>query len=130
MYLAGVRHIIQRARPDREAWILQLDGIEDRVVVEALRGELLETPDTEVQRDDGESYFVHELIGLRVETLDGQDLGKVTDVIQTGANDVYVVEGTGGEVLVPAISEVIEGIDIPGGLMRITPLMGMLDESK
>lgn len=130
VYLAGVRHVIQRARPDREAWILQLDGIEDRAVVEALRGELLETPDTDVLRDDEESYFVHELVGLRVETVEGRDLGKVTDVIQTGANDVYVVEGPGGEVLVPVISEVIESIDIQSGLIRITPLTGMLDESQ
>lgn len=130
VYLGGVRHIIQRARPDREAWILQLDAIGGRTEVEALRGELLETPDREVLRDDDDSYFVHELIGLRVATVDGRDLGKLTDVIQTGANDVYVVEGPGGEVLVPAISEVIASIDSQNGLIRITPLAGMLDESQ
>ena len=129
VYLAGVRHIIQRARPDHEAWILQLDGIDDRAVVEALRGELLETPDMEVLRDDDESYFVHELVGLRVETVEGRELGKLTEVIQTGANDVYVVEGLDGEVLVPAISEVVASIDTQSGLIRITPLVGMLDDS-
>lgn len=129
VYLLGVRHIILRARPDREGWILQIDGVDDRAVVEALRGELLETPDREVLRDDDESYFVHELVGLRVETVEGRELGMLTDVIQTGANDVYVVAGPDGEVLVPAISEVVASIDTQNGLIRITPLAGMLEES-
>jgi 16S rRNA processing protein RimM len=130
VFLAGARRVIMRARLDREAWILKLEGITKRDEVEALRGELLEVPDREVVRDDDESYFVHEIIGLRVETVDGRTLGTVRDVIQTGANDVYVVQRDAGEVLVPAISEVVDAIDIENGLLRITPLAGMLDETE
>lgn len=102
----------------------------DRAVVEGLRGELLEIPDSEVLRDDDESYFVHEIIGLRVVTKDGRELGRVVDLMQPGANDVYVVEGPEGEILVPAIAEVIDEIDTGRGVLCITPLAGMLDESK
>lgn len=130
VFLSGVRRVIMRARLDREAWILKLEGLSGRDEVESLRGEILEVPDREVIRDDDESYFVHEIVGLRVETVDGRELGTVRDVIQTGANDVYVVGGPGGEVLVPAISEVIETIDISGAVIRITPLVGMLDETE
>jgi 16S rRNA processing protein RimM len=130
VFLAGVRRVIMRARLDREAWILKLEGLSGRDEVETLRGELLEVPDREVVRDDDESYFVHEIVGLRVVTASGRELGTVRDVIQTGANDVYVVDGPAGEVLVPAISDVIEAIDISGGVMRITPLAGMLDETE
>ena len=63
-------------------------------------------------------------------TTTGEDFGTVAEVLQTGANDVYVVHGERGEILVPAIGGVIEDIDVKGGLVSITPLPGMLDESK
>ena len=119
-----------RARPDQEAWILKLDGINDRGEVEALRGELLETPDAEVLRDDDESYFVHELIGLRVVTAEGREIGTLSEVMQPGSNDVYVVKSPHGEVLVPAIGEVVREISLASGRIVITPLPGMLDESE
>lgn len=130
VYLEGVRRTIERARPDQDQWILKLSGIGDRTSVEKLRGELLEAADNDVLRDDDESYFVHELIGLKVLTTFGEDLGQVVEVIQTGANDVYVAHGPRGEILIPAIAEVIERIDVSGGVISITPLAGMLDESK
>lgn len=99
--------------------------------MEQLRGELLEAADNDVLRDDDESFFVHELVGLRVVlTATGETLGTVADVLQTGANDVYVVHGEKGEVLVPAIGGVIDRVDVSGGLISITPLPGLLDESK
>ena len=63
-------------------------------------------------------------------TAGGEELGRITEVLQTGANDVYVVTGERGEILVPAIAEVIEAIDVSGGVISITPLPGLLDESK
>ena len=131
VYLAGVRRTIQRVREDREAWIIQLEGIADRNAAERYRGELLETPDAEVLRDDDDSFFVHELIGLRVETAEGKFLGELVDVMQPGANDVYVVRRPdGAEIMIPAIGDVIDEIDIRGRVMRITPLPGLLDESQ
>ena len=131
VYLEGVRRTVERARADQDQWIVKLHGISDRTTVEGLRGELLEAADNDVLRDDDESYFVHELVGLRVVvTATGEELGTVADVLQTGANDVYVLKGPKGEVLVPAIAEVIDSIDVSGGQISITPLPGLLDESK
>ncbi|MCC6961106.1 MAG: 16S rRNA processing protein RimM [Dehalococcoidia bacterium] len=131
VYLQGVRRTVEQARADHDQWILKLSGIGGRDAVESLRGELLEAADNDVLRDDDESYFVHELIGLRVVvSADSRELGRVVEVLQTGANDVYVIRGDGGEVLVPAIAEVIDRIDVSGGLISITPLPGLLDESK
>ena len=122
--------MVLRARLDRDAWILKLEGLEDREQIEALRGELLETPDAEVIRDDDESFFVHELIGLRVVTVDGREVGVVDEVVQAGAADVYVVKAGDGEVLLPAIAEVIASISLRDGTIVITPLAGLLDDSK
>jgi 16S rRNA processing protein RimM len=130
VYLDGVRRIVLRARKDRDAWILKLEGVDDRAVVESARGELLETPDREVIRDDDDSYFIHELIGLRVETAEGEALGTIADVLQAGSADVYVVRGPGRESLVPAIGQVVQSISLAEGKVIITPLAGMLDESK
>lgn len=130
VYLGGVRRIVERARADQEHWILKLSGLGSRNDVESFRGELLEAADNDVLRDDDESFFIHELLGLRVVTSKGDELGRVVEVLQTGANDVYVVRGERGEVLVPAISSVIDAIDVSVGVISITPLPGMLDESK
>jgi 16S rRNA processing protein RimM len=130
LYIGGVRRVVQEARSDRGAWILKLGGLTDRNAVEGLRGKLLETPDAEVVRDDDESYFVHELLGLRVVTTGGDEVGTIAEVISTGANDVWAVRGEQGEVLVPAIGDVVVSIDLSQGEAIITPLMGMLDNSK
>ncbi|MEX2080277.1 MAG: ribosome maturation factor RimM, partial [Dehalococcoidia bacterium] len=120
-------YVVVAARPDREGWVLQLGGIGDRDAAERLRGRLIEAPDAAVLREDADSYFVHELVGLEVVTRDGESLGKITEVLQPGANDVYVVVGARGELLIPAIGQVVEAIDVGRGVMVITPLPGLLD---
>jgi 16S rRNA processing protein RimM len=130
VFLDGTRRRVQRARADRDAWIVHLQGLRDRTEAEGYRGALLEVLDGDVQRESEDSFFIHELIGLRVVTTEGRDLGELVEVLQPGANDVYVVRGEGGELLIPVIAEVIEHIDVMGGVVVITPLPGMLDESK
>ena len=67
------------------------------------------------------------MIGLDVvDTTTGNVLGKVADIIETGANDVYLVHGPRGEILVPAIKSVIKQIDPENGRMLIEPLPGLL----
>lgn len=130
VYLGGRAHVIVRSRPSGDAWIVELRGLSGRDAAEAWRGALLECPDADVQRADGESYFVHELVGLRVMTAAGREVGTLVEVMQTGANDVYIVRGAAGEVLVPAIGEFVASIDVPAGVVTITPLPGMLDEGE
>lgn len=76
---------------------------------------------------DGARYFITDLIGLEVfwgERL----LGQVTDVIATGANDVYSIKTPEGrELLIPAISQVVKEIDIERRIMRVEPIEGMID---
>jgi len=130
VYLRGNRYTVLRARPDRDTWILQLGGLTGRNAAEQFAGELVEAAEADVRRNDADSYFIHEIIGLRVVTDEGRDLGIVTEVLQTGANDVYVATLDGRELLIPAVAEVVHAIDPVAGLLRITPLPGMLDESQ
>lgn len=130
VHIRGEPYRVRRSQPGEDAWVIQLDTVTSRASADALRGEIVEVADADLRRDDADSYFVHELIGLRVVTVDGRDLGLVEDVLVTGANDVYLVRGPLGETLIPAIGDVVEAIDLPSGTMRITPMPGLLDESK
>ncbi len=72
-------------------------------------------------------FYWHQVIGLSVEDVTtGQKLGTVTDILETGANDVYIVNGDKGEILVPAIKSVVKRIDPEAGRMLIEPLPGLL----
>nr|HMS60330.1 ribosome maturation factor RimM [Tepidiformaceae bacterium] len=84
--IRGERRRIVASREDRGAWLVLLGGSAGRTEAEALRGALIEVPDKDVRRSDSDSYFVHELIGLRVETSSGEHLGQLTEVLQPGAN--------------------------------------------
>lgn len=76
---------------------------------------------------EGEYYF-HELIGMRVIDEDGTELGELTAILETGANDVYVVTAaTGTEILLPAIAEVVLSVDVREQLMHVHLLPGLLD---
>jgi 16S rRNA processing protein RimM len=73
------------------------------------------------------AYYVADLIGLRVETVAGEALGELTDVMETGAADVYVIHGPRGEVLLPATREVVREVDPAHGRMVVAPLPGMVE---
>lgn len=128
--VGGIMRKIVRLRPDRDDLLIAFDAITDRDAALALRGELLELPDKLVQRNDAESFFLYELVGLRVELADGSLVGMIKEVLQPGANDVYVVDTSNGDVLVPVIADVVQEIDVRGGRVVITPLADMLAISK
>jgi 16S rRNA processing protein RimM len=126
----GVIRKITRMREDRADLLIAFEGITNRDMAMELRGELLELPDRLVKRNDDESYFLHELVGLSVETEDGEVIGKIREILQPGANDVYVVDTASGELLVPVIEDVVRKIDVKNNRVIIVPLSGMLDMSK
>jgi 16S rRNA processing protein RimM len=129
IWIGAIGWRIAEARPDRGAWLLRIEGVDTREDAETLRDSLIEAPDEAVRRGDDE-HFVHELLGLEVVTDKGTVVGSIVDIVQPGANDVYVVLGQGGEVLVPATAEVVRSIDLEARQVVITPLVGMLDETR
>ena len=79
--------------------------------------------------EEGE-YFIQDLIGLEVVDADtGESYGKLSDVSQTGANDVYHISKPGEkEKYIPAIKQVVIETDVDGGVMKIRPLKGLFDD--
>ena len=109
--------------------ILKFKGIDDRNDVERMRqAKLLVTRENAVELGKDE-YFIADLIGLTVVTDDGSVLGTLTDVITTGANDVYAVKmESGKELLIPAIHDCILQVNDDERKMTVHLLDGLLDE--
>lgn len=108
--------------------ILKFKGYDNINDVETWRQrDLLITRDQAVELKEDE-YFITDLIGLTVVNEEEAVLGRVKDVLKTGANDVYVVELTGGkELLLPAIKDCILNVDLEGGRMKVHVLDGLMD---
>ena len=119
---------IQTVRFFKNMVILKFEGYDDINEIEKYKGrDLLIYRDQAVELKEGEHVIV-DLIGLTVVTDEGQRLGVLKDVLQTGANDVYVVEvESGKEVMIPAIKPCILDVDLEAGLMKVHLLEGLLE---
>lgn len=106
--------------------ILKFKGIDDINEVEKYKkAALFVTREDAVPLEENE-YFIADLIGLRVVSDEGEELGTLDDVLQTGANDVYVVKNDKGEeILVPAIKDCVKNVDIEGGEIILHLLPGL-----
>ncbi len=121
------RYPVEKLRRHKEVLLLKLGGCDDRTGAEELRGQLVQIPTEEaVPLEEGE-YYDFQLIGVKVEAESGESLGQVVEVLKTGANDVYVVRGSWGEVLLPAVKDVVLKLDIEARLMVVNLLPGLLE---
>lgn len=117
--LAGVRF-------NKEYALLKVAGCGDRNEAELLRGKLVMISVEQAPPLDGEQYFLFQLLGMEVIAGD-VNLGSVKEVLQTGANDVYIVDGEAfGEVLIPAHDETILNIDFDERIIRMDLPAGLL----
>lgn len=109
--------------------LVTFEGVEDRNAAEDLRGVILEIERDEAEvPDDPEEFYDSALIGCRVSTVDGRDLGEVTEVAHLPAQDLLVVHGPQGEVLVPFVEEIVPTIDTVGRTVVIDPPPGLIEE--
>lgn len=118
---------IERSRVFKNMVIAKLEGVDTPEEAEQLRNKLLFMNRDDLELDEN-TYFIQDLIGMEVRDADTDFMyGKISDVMQTGANDVYIVNGTDREYLIPAISDVVISTDIDSDLMLIRPLEGLFD---
>jgi 16S rRNA processing protein RimM len=115
---------VRRSRQHKNVIVMQLNDVETMNDAEDLRGlEIVILPEERVELPK-DTYFVDDLLGLRVKTDDGRDLGTIKNVLKNPANDVYDL----GNLLIPAIKDVVVSVDIQNGVMVIHPIPGLLDE--
>ena len=119
---------IQNVKFFKNMVILKFEGYDDINAVQAWRqNDLLVTREQAVELQEDE-YFIGDLIGLHVEDEEGNALGVLRDVLETGANDVYLVSRPGEkDLMLPAIKDCIREVDLESGIMRVRVLPGLLD---
>ena len=94
-------------------------GIASRSQAAPFSGKYLTaTPESDAVLEEGE-YFHYQLIGMRVRTEEGEELGEIREILETGSNDVYIVGGAQGELLIPATAHVVLDVDVAAGAMLV-----------
>ena len=118
---------IKNVRFFKNLVILKFKGIDNINDIEKYKGHDLWIPREEGQELDEDEYYIADLLGLRVILDDGTEFGTLKNVMETGANDVYIIDTNAhGEVLVPAIRECIQDIDLEKNTMTIHLMKGLI----
>jgi 16S rRNA processing protein RimM len=103
---------VAASRQHQRRLLVRFDEIADRGAAEALHGTYLFVPADAAPRLPDGTFWPHQLIGCRVVTDTGRPVGSIREVLRTPANDVWVVDGPSGEVLVPALVSVVSSVDL------------------
>ncbi len=128
---AGAREelTVEQVRFFRQFVVVKFKEINDMTQAEKLRGGFLCIPLAERRPLPEGSYYLDQILGLSVLDETGAFLGKIEDILATGANDVYVVRGgPHGEILLPALKSVVLAVDLPAGTMKVRLPAGLVDE--
>jgi 16S rRNA processing protein RimM len=121
----GVAYELEGYRFHKDVVLLKLAGIDDRTQAEALRQLWVWIPSEEAVPLEEGQFLIHQLMYMRVVTDEGETLGEIEDIIETGANLVYVVRGLRGEILLPDTDEVVLDIDVEAGQMTVKLIDGL-----
>jgi 16S rRNA processing protein RimM len=139
--LTGLReaYLIQEGRPSpvsveavrltAHAVLVKIAGIAGPEDAARWRGALLAVPREAAAELPEGRYFVFDVIGMAVATDGGEPLGVVEEILRTPGNDVFVVRGPRGEILIPAIASVVLAVDTAARRIVVHPLPGLLDDA-
>lgn len=118
-------YTVAQVKQHQKFILVKYDQVVDMTMAESLKGYLVKISREELTPLPEDSFYIFDIIGLKVYSMDNSYIGVVEDIIQTGSNDVYVIndqEKNKKPVLIPALKEVVKEIDIKGGKMVISPL--------
>jgi len=116
---------VKGVRLHEEAVLIELAGCHDRNAAESLRGMLVQIALEDAVPLNEDEFYEHQVVGMDVVEDTGAYLGQVTEILSTGANDVYVVVGPEGELLLPAIHSVILEIDLDADQITVHMMDGL-----
>lgn len=125
----GETFVEVKSRPHKHIVLAKIKGVDTIEQAERFRGKIVYINRADIQLDEGVN-FVQDLLGLEVTDAEsGRVYGKITDVLRTGANDVYeITDDSGKKYLAPVIDEVIRETNVDGGYIKITPMKGLFDD--
>jgi 16S rRNA processing protein RimM len=107
--------------------LLKFEGVENINEAEKLRGGIIKIPESQLGDLNEGEYYYHEIIGCTVITTEDETLGKISEVLSPGANDVWVIKAKAGkDILIPYIDEVVIKVDVKEKVVIIDPMEGLL----
>jgi 16S rRNA processing protein RimM len=118
---------ILSVRPHKGMLLISLSNLKDRTAAELLKCKHLFVAREDALPLEEDEYYEDELVGLQVETEEGEHLGELIEIIWTGANEVYIIHGARGEVLIPAIADVVQKVNLEKGTMKVKLLPGLIE---
>ena len=127
IWLDNKVYAIENVRYQNKVVILKLEGINDRNKAEEQRNKKVYIEDTDLAELPEDTYYVRDLIGLSVVTEEGE-LGKISDVIQNSAQDLYEVKtAEGKKIYIPVVKEFVLDVDMENKVVKVTLPEGLLD---
>lgn len=125
----GTEFIEVKSRPHKNITLTKIKGVDTIEAAEKYRGKVVYINRDDINLADG-VHFVQDLIGLEVKDADnGKVYGKISDVLRTGANDVYEIKDSDGKTyLAPVIDDVVKEINVNYGYVLIVPMKGIFDD--
>lgn len=130
LYLAGsdqsLALTVESARPHKGSMLVKFVGYDNINDVQAFRNHELTVAEEDQQPLEDGAYYYHQIIGLDVETLSGEHLGTIKEILSPGANDVWVVQRPGkADLLLPKIDQVIKEVDLAHHLVKVELMEGL-----
>lgn len=128
IFIKGTEYNIESVKPHKNIFLLKLKNIDDINVAEGFKGAIITADREKLPPLPEGTYYITDIIGLEVYE-DEKYIGKISDWIETGSNNVYVIKRPKGkDVLIPAIDDVIKKIDIENKTMSVKLLEGLMGD--
>lgn len=117
---------IENVRFHKQFVLLKLKNVDDMTTAETLKGTAVKITENMAVPCEEDEYYIRDLYDMEVVTVEGEKLGIISDIIFTGANDVYAVKNNEGkEILIPAIKDCIINVDVENNVMTVKLLEGL-----
>jgi 16S rRNA processing protein RimM len=130
VYISQQPMTIDSAEQHREKLVVKFSAIDSIEEAQKLQGKTIEIPHSQVQPLPEGQYYHFQMIGLEVRTTQGELLGKISEILTTEGNDIYIVRSAKGEILIPAIEDVVKSVDLEQGHVVIEPIEGLLSQNQ
>lgn len=129
LWIQGAEHRVTAARNTHRGWLIQLDGIVTRNDAETLRGLSVEV-DRELLDLDEDDVLLADLVGCKVQCVDGSPWGEIVEVSDNGMQDLLVIHDGELERLLPLVDEFVTNIDLDAGVVTVDPPEGLPEHKK
>lgn len=130
LLIDGAEHRVEWSRPAPGGLVMKLVGVDDRASAEVYRGRYVEVGEN-AGRPAGEGRFYHhQLIGLDVVTASGRGLGRIEEVLERPANDVWVSRDGTVEHLIPATKDAVVSVDLDAGRIVVADWLLTVEEAR